>query len=86
MTYVRIDTKDKYIYFENDTFICERYYPMRGKPYQQNIYRSQYTLKECYKCIRMTKKREIPNDKKVNVWYKKGLTKPIDNDILNTSK
>jgi len=68
--YVRIDTEDSYIYFENDTD-C-------GRSFQQGEerrYRSKYTLNTSWHCIRMTRKRNIPKDKKCNKWYRKEIEK-----------
>lgn len=69
--YVRIDTEDSYIYFENDTdcgnfLISEEL--QRG---EERRYRSKYTLNTSWRCIRMTRKRNIPKDKKCNKWYQK---------------
>lgn len=71
--YVRVDTKEDYIYLKNDTMVrCGiRGYTLTGTPYYGYEMRSQYLLKNSYACIRMTRKRTIPTDKKINVWYSK---------------
>lgn len=72
MTYVRIDTETQYIYFENDTLsVFNAYDSKTRKVIQIKEMRSQYTLRTHYPCIRMTKKRNIPLDKKCKVWYTK---------------
>lgn len=75
MTYVRIDTPTQYIYFENDTQVSfwvnvlDRHGKLQSRLTQET--RSKYTLNTLYKCIRMTRKNNIPIDKKTCVWYNK---------------
>lgn len=76
MDYVRLDNGNQYIYFENDTKIQFERFNYRSDRYQTVIeYRSQYTLKTNYKCNRMTRKKNIPADKKCCVWYSKDQSK-----------
>lgn len=72
MTYVRIDTPTQYIYFENDTDASyPAYHSDTHKIEVVHEIRSRYTLNTCYKCVRMTKKNNIPLDKTTCVWYNK---------------
>lgn len=70
MDYVRLDTKDAYIYFENDTY-CGKCPISEELKQEEYNYRSKYTLNTSWHCIRMTRKRNIPKDKKCNRWYQK---------------
>lgn len=72
MDYVRLDTEHEYIYFENDRKVtCYYRYYYGNFIRSREEWRSSECLKTCYKCIRMTRKRNIPIDKKTGVWYRK---------------
>lgn len=64
VTYVRVDFEDKYIYLKNDTWAVG-WYP--------NIweYRAHELLfsKPCWGYQRIKRMLELPQDKKINVWY-----------------
>lgn len=60
--YVRVDCKDGYIYFFNDTEVFN---------YATNTteYRSMCLLKEFYACQRMKRLAKLPPGKEVNIFY-----------------
>ena len=60
--YVRVDYKDWYIYFANDTEAVN--YATKATEY-----RSKYLLKENYACQRMKRLSKLPPGKEVNIFY-----------------
>lgn len=73
LTYVRVDFEDKYIYLKNDVWASGSYTNI----YEYRAHELLFSRPHWY-YRRIKRILQSPPDKKVNVWYMKGLDKSTE--------